>query len=76
MTWANIVLQLAKLLNLLASLFQSKREREAGANEAILESKEATDALTQKAVQAGRDQRARDAVDPDGVRQPNKYSRD
>lgn len=75
LTWANIVLQLAKLLNLLASLFQSKREREAGANEAILESKEATDAEIDKALAARRDQRARNA-DADSLRAPDPNSRD
>lgn len=76
MTWAGIALQLLKAWNLLAALFKSKRDREAGRNEAILEQKQATDAQIDIALAARRDQRARNDADPGGLRAPDKYSRD
>ena len=75
MTWAKLALAIAQLLNLLASLFKSEREREAGRAQANLENKEATDAVTQEAVDARREQRIRNDADPDGLRAPDKHSR-
>lgn len=58
-TWASIALQLLKAWNGLLALLSIKRERAAARNEAILEQKENTDAAIDKAMDARRDQRAR-----------------
>lgn len=74
-TWAKVALGFVKFLNLVGSLFKSKKDREAGRNEAIIEQKEQTDAVIDDAVEARRDQQRINA-DPDSLRQPDKYSRD
>lgn len=65
---------LADLGNKLADIFKTKREREAGRNEAIIEQNEATNAEIEKAVKARRDQQSVNA-DPGSLREPDKYSR-
>lgn len=76
LTWASVALYLAKFLNAIADLFRSKREREAGRDEAKIEQHEANNAALKTATDASRDNHARDLADPGRLRAPNKYLRD
>lgn len=74
MDWLKIGLGLLKLFNTIADLFRSKKDRDAGRNEAVLEQHEATNAEIDKALAAKREQSARN--DSGSVREPDPYSRD